>query len=252
MKTRHEQFKLSITYFLNENDLFGSIKPTDDNSRTSIQRYILDIPSELTYTERFIDDDDKDNYKATTITQHLPDIDNFVKKFSNYFDDFKMIDYDSKENKRIIKSYVSISDAIYYTTTSSKSGVKAKLLVQYYNSWQPYPEIDYKDILRKIHKKHNENVLLKERTMKIKKMLHHYNSLYKQRESIYISKFESISKIIREYYRNSDEKKDCPVCYEIINPDNLYVSGCSHYICETCAFKCETCPLCREEYLHKN
>ena len=252
MKTRFEQFNLSITYFLNENDLFGSIKPiNDNNSRSSTQRYVLDIPSEHTFAERFIDDYVVDNYKPTTITQQLPEIDIFVDKFTNYFDEFKKFEYDNKEKRRVVKSFVSISDTIYYTTTSSKTGVKAKLLVQYHNSWLPYPEIEYSELLHKTNKKHNENTILKERIMKTKRMLHHNNNVFKNKDKLNSRKFETITNIIREYYKNSNEKKDCPVCYEIIKPENLYVSGCSHYICESCALKCDNCPLCREDYLYK-
>jgi hypothetical protein len=252
MKTRFEQFNLAITYFLNENDLFGSIKPiNDNNSRSSTQRYVLDIPSEHTFAERFIDDYVVDNYKPTTITQQLPEIDIFVEKFTNYFDEFKKVEYDNKEQIRTVKSFVSISDTIYYTTTSSKSGVKAKILVQYHNSWLPYPQIEYNELLHKTNKKHNENTLLKERIMKTRRMLHHNNNVYKRRDKLNSKKFETITNIIREYYKNSNEKKDCPVCYEIIKPENLYVSGCKHYICESCALKCENCPLCRENYLYK-
>lgn len=252
MKTRFEQFNLAITYFLNENDLFGSIKPiNNNNSRSSTQRYVLDIPSEHTVAERFIDDYAVDNYKPTTITQHLPEIDIFVEKFTNYFDEFKKVEYDNKEQERTVKSFVSISDAIYYTTTRYKTGVKAKIFVQYHNSWLPYPQIEYTELLHKINKKHNENTLLKERIMKIKRMLHHNNNVFKRRDKLNSKKFETITNIIREYYKNSNDKKDCPVCYEIIKPENLYISGCSHYICESCAMKCDNCPLCREDYFYK-
>ena len=85
MRTRFEQFNLAITYFLNENNLFGNIKPlNDNNSRSSRQRYVLDIPSEHTFADRFIDNY-VDNYKPSTITQQLPDIDIFVEKIYTLF-----------------------------------------------------------------------------------------------------------------------------------------------------------------------
>jgi len=252
MKTRFEQFNLAVTYFLNEKDLFGSIKPTNDNnSRSSTHRYILDIPSEHTFAERFIDEYIVDNYKPTTITQNLPEINIFVDNFTNYFDEFRKFEYDNKKQRRTLKSFVSISDAIYYTTTTSKIGVKAHILVQYHNSWVPYPQIEYDELLHKTNKKHNENTILKERLMKSKRMFHHNNNVFKKRHEINSKKFETITKIIREYYKNSNEEKMCPVCYEIIKPDNLFISGCRHYICDSCAIKCNNCPLCREDYLYK-
>ena len=57
--------------------------------------------------------------------------------------------------------------------------------------------------------------------MKTKRMLHHNNNVFKRKDRLNSQKFETITNIIREYYKNSNEEKDCPVCYEIIKPDNL-------------------------------
>ncbi len=248
MKTRSEQLQLAVQYFLNEKGLFGNLKLHGEESRSSVQHYILDMPSQYVYTERYIDNY-KDNHTQTTITQELPDIGLFMEEFSNYFKGFELREFDKKNNTQIVKSFIATSDAIYYTTTSSKIGIKSKLTVQYYNNWKPYPIIDYDDITHKINKKTSENNKIKERTMKVKRMLHHNNNVFKTRERIYENKVENLNKLVRKYYRESNDKSECPVCYEIILPDNLFVSGCCHFICQLCSEKCNNCPLCRESYL---
>ena len=44
------------------------------------------------------------------------------------------------------------------------------------------------------------------------------------------------------------EPTNCPVCFDEIVPEELYMPVCSHHICKTCSDKCERCPLCRENY----
>jgi|UniRef100_A0A6C0INM7 hypothetical protein len=59
-----------------------------------------------------------------------------------------------------------------------------------------------------------------------------------------------LSKKIKEYYEKQIEKDSCPICYEIIEADNLYISGCCHFLCNDCADGCihsnGKCPICRE------
>ena len=64
------------------------------------------------------------------------------------------------------------------------------------------------------------------------------------------------NKII-EMYDESTERVTCPVCYEEIKPELLFVTGCAHFLCHSCADGCEKangkCPLCRDFiYLHKH
>ena len=55
-------------------------------------------------------------------------------------------------------------------------------------------------------------------------------------------------KKIRSFYSEKGVYEDCPVCYEKILPEILYISTCFHYICLDCSTKCKNCPLCRETY----
>jgi Holliday junction resolvase-like predicted endonuclease len=55
---------------------------------------------------------------------------------------------------------------------------------------------------------------------------------------------------IRKYYAECDEKDNCPVCFEQIESDKLYVPACCHYLCESCANHIaelnNKCPICRD------
>jgi len=55
---------------------------------------------------------------------------------------------------------------------------------------------------------------------------------------------------LKEYYTKDDKRSECPVCYEEIEADKLYVPGCCHYLCDTCANHViqlnNKCPICRD------
>ena len=57
-------------------------------------------------------------------------------------------------------------------------------------------------------------------------------------------------KKVKELYENQEHKELCPVCYDKIESKNLYVPGCAHFLCQSCAEGCihstGRCPLCRE------
>lgn len=57
--------------------------------------------------------------------------------------------------------------------------------------------------------------------------------------------------VIREMYRLGGKWQDCPVCMCSIEPDQLMIPECYHFICHTCSTKCvdTKCPICREKTL---
>jgi hypothetical protein len=52
----------------------------------------------------------------------------------------------------------------------------------------------------------------------------------------------------RAMYAAEKKYEDCPVCYDTIVPEKLIIPGCFHYICVSCVVKCESCPMCRDDY----
>ena len=55
---------------------------------------------------------------------------------------------------------------------------------------------------------------------------------------------------LQEYYKN-DPMESCPVCLESIQPSQLYITSCCHYLCKPCANQIEQlnkkCPICRDQ-----
>lgn len=51
-----------------------------------------------------------------------------------------------------------------------------------------------------------------------------------------------------ELYEKVGDYKDCPVCLEKINKDNICIPNCGHLICSGCIVKLTSCPCCRENY----
>jgi len=56
---------------------------------------------------------------------------------------------------------------------------------------------------------------------------------------------------IRKLYAETNREEDCPICYETITSENLYVSDCCHVYCMSCARGCykanQKCALCRTD-----
>ena len=56
---------------------------------------------------------------------------------------------------------------------------------------------------------------------------------------------------IRKLYAETSREEDCPICYETITSENLYVSDCCHVYCMSCARGCykanQKCALCRTD-----
>lgn len=57
-------------------------------------------------------------------------------------------------------------------------------------------------------------------------------------------RYEIINYILKEY------KYECPICYEQLNLQNMYVPEChfKHIICINCSKMLNKCPLCKKQY----
>jgi len=101
-----------------------------------------------------------------------------------------------------------------------------------------------------LHRIRRLNIGLKEKTKK------YCNDMECMKKKNHNDTLKLTNKII-EMYGESTERVTCPVCYDEIKPDLLFVPGCAHFLCHSCADGCEKangkCPLCRDFiYLHKD
>ena len=84
----------------------------------------------------------------------------------------------------------------------------------------------------------------------------HNEEKMKMRERLSKNDSRLIQKI-KGYYKQQSEKENCPVCFEPIEAEDLYVPGCCHYLCNSCANRVKEtsnrCPICRDElYTHQD
>jgi len=103
-----------------------------------------------------------------------------------------------------------------------------------------------KELREKIENANEANLILLERNQLQDRSLESYRKNMKDTESSITSLFD----IVNELYRKNEEQKECPICFEDIEPNNLFVSKCKHYLCKRCAFlqHSNNCSICRDNW----
>lgn len=54
-----------------------------------------------------------------------------------------------------------------------------------------------------------------------------------------------------EMYEDLKKKIECPICFENMNKENLYITKCGHKICKECYKQVDKCPICRANIYKK-
>ena len=115
------------------------------------------------------------------------------------------------------------------------------------------------ELARNSEKLHRQKLAIKNRTEKIvlaerciTALNNSVNTLKDNRRITENERGEMAGKqqaFIRKLYLESNRKDNCPVCYETITSENLYVSDCCHVYCMSCAQGCykgnQKCAMCR-------
>ena len=157
-----------------------------------------------------------------------------------------------------------------HETETTETGIVFKLLVKYFKSELPFAE-DEITLETRIHQLERHNDILSNRLRDYQNTVERYigpirrrnHRLARERDDAneavsrcrnvfsehYSRLMESYRHLLRDCYRELDKKvDDCPVCYEPITNDKLYITPCRHNLCTGCAIQCKnTCPMCREE-----
>jgi hypothetical protein len=142
---------------------------------------------------------------------------------------------------------------------SNEDKVVFKIVVQYFKSHIPFPE-DEATLEQRIGQLERKNAELSHRLRNNELHTDTYvnylnlnnNRLFKQlriSQAQYYSGFmNSYRAIIRKCYVETEKSFECPVCYENIANENIFVTPCEHVLCNWCASHCnDTCPMCRQE-----
>jgi len=152
---------------------------------------------------------------------------------------------------------------------ANEEKVVFKIIVQYFKSHIPFPEDEasLEQRLGQLERKNEElnNRLftydyqtemhvefLNRRNLRMNRELCNAN----ERVDACKAKFQqnyagfmwSYRNIIRKCYAETGKSYECPVCYDSIANEKLFVTPCNHILCNECASHCnDTCPLCRQE-----
>ena len=152
----------------------------------------------------------------------------------------------------------------------NNNGITFKMLVKYFKSELPFPpeQITLEKRIQQLELQ-NEFTRLKlhsyneETDLYINRMKRNNHRLRKERDNainginhcseIFLEQYSQITyqyrNMLRECYKELNRKvDDCPVCYEKLEYNNMFITPCKHHLCNDCAGQCKnSCPLCRQE-----
>jgi hypothetical protein len=260
--TRDQQFQKSFDDFMvSTRDMYYPdlqvwyIRCLTTNKSTRVHKYNLQIPStRIIYTiDAHTDPISRVLHPAESVEgdQEVPEINDFMNNFHRYFDSYIL------KRNNIVISYTSLSNIV----KNDAGDLIVSIDVCYHKSYFPYPAIittidqlqkqckileDKNKFLLDTLIDANKVCISKEKDVKhLKKRINKIivESKIKLRETI-----DKMQSKIKELYKECNKSEDCPVCYECINSDKLMAPGCCHYICGDCYDRCDSCPICREEY----
>ena len=215
-----------------------------DNKSRFIQNYELTIPDEIIigyqdFTNMNNDNDEEaiweENQYEPIYGQHnVPTLNQFYTVFNEHFRPYRLYE------GRNLLSHIKIMNI---PTDDQVSGILINIQIIYHKSHTPFcrPLTELETIL-----KENEVLIAKlaSKNKKISILRKHLRTSTDRSEINY----KRLQTYFRTQYEESNENAECSVCYEIIVPEKLIVPGCLHKICIDCVIKCDTCPLCRDNY----
>lgn len=254
-KTRHSKFEDAFLDFMEKKMIKEyDLKLTTSNTTCRDHSYTLFIPCKIISYEIQSNDPNVTN-ETVYEDQQLPDKDDFVASFDEYFDPFQL----TIRNR--IMSYVEMHHVV---GGADDQDMLCQIFVYYYKSHLPFPVIKLTKMQNLIAKnrKLEEKIETMEETLTstIQQLDAARHSAESVRRRMRIDRRETKEKYVRlmekmreklaSYYKDTNQQDDCPVCYETIDVSKLKIPACCHYICTSCADRCapQQCPLCRVEF----
>jgi hypothetical protein len=260
--TRHELFCKAFDEFIsnhinietaNEETIeltpFGPIKDyklinTTSNKSRCKQEYILTVPTQtiVYHTEPEVNENnDEESIWQDPVPvygpHHVPTFNQFKHSFIEYFNKYRMYHNGNLMSYMIVKSLSNTYDLL------STNPINIEVI--YHKNYTPFPRP-----LTQLEQIEIENEELKNRLSRKIKLLSTLRKQLSEEESRSLLNYNRLQRHFRTEYEKSTDIKECPVCYDIINPSTLIIPGCLHAICIDCVVKCDACPLCRDKYDH--
>jgi len=222
-----------------------------ENTRKNKHDYILTLPyaypAYILEKEQLRADGTVQPPGQVYLPQQRPPVDDFCNAFFDYFHRFRYV-----ERGRVLSS-IELGEIVQ---TDEMDDISIHFQVVYYKSYQPYPikltreqELEY-EIQRMRDHCLSAGIANNNLTQTI---YHMSQTMYQYTAEIeaYAEKCRKLEQALQKNAISAYKMAmptNCPVCYDEILPEQLYMPVCSHHICKTCSDKCERCPLCRENY----
>ena len=282
-KTRDEQFKLSFDSFIkDELKLEGKYILNNLTKNKKEKKHIYDfwVHSQkrvLGFIDRngeYVEENNDDNIEDRIVCDYRPHDDGFVNDFNEFYDKyskksvFPTIAYNNASNpvhgSYVFKeSYVEIIEGTVEKWRNDEDGITGKICVIYNKDHVPYnvngDDKQYQKKYVLLMNRYNKTEAFIDRLMEDNEelhedMVHHQKEarklkkkFIKEEKNNIISETNLINKL-RDAYKLLPNKEECPVCYEEITNEKLEIPRCSHYICNECHKRCDSCPVCRIAY----
>lgn len=170
------------------------------------------------------------------LEQEVPTLSQFIESFNAYFNEYKTY---------IHRSLVSYMEIMNIPNQNSIADHTIHLKVVYHKTHCPFPRP-----LTNMEEKENEIRFLKSKIETKVRKLNMVRRLLTEDRDRAVLNYKRMQMKFRALYSAENKFEDCPVCYDQIMPEQLIIPGCFHYICHKCVVKCDSCPLCRDEYDH--
>ena len=263
MTTRIDKFTHSFQAFMDSFDptieKWDFVKDHPSNTG-NYHTFTLTMPME--YSEQRTRSEDGYIVNETlTISQQRPTDEEFRTKFDEYFDPFR----NNFRNQGVSIDMLQIDEQQTMTMQiclSMCSGYPLPFPIPTYSGDSRYQALQMRNhALMQRYEHQNETIEALEN--EVRHLRHsrralknkHNEEKMKMRERLSKNDNRLIQKI-KSYYNEQSEKENCPVCYEPIKAEDLYVPGCCHYLCKYCANRVKEtsnrCPICRDDlYTHE-
>jgi hypothetical protein len=227
-------------------------------------RYEITIPRKWTDTEpRYDHETGTLQWETNEFEQELPDSTQIRDMELQFRDKFQP--YEKPDTSMRV-----------YEVTATDENVVFKIIVHYFKSYIPFPEDEptleqrigqleriNEDLNQRIRNFERDadiyalhildrNNELSRRNRRLARDLENANNAVMHCKSIfhehYVKLMMSYRKIIQNCFAEMGQTHECPICYEPIPNQRLFVTPCNHKICDSCASQCnDTCPMCRQE-----
>jgi rubrerythrin len=170
--------------------------------------------------------------------QYVPTPNCFAEALDQHFRDY----YYMADDETAI-SYVNVSSMV--APQEFGATLIAMIDVVYFKKHRPYPlpltelQLANREISQLMHVQFYQEKKIR--------VLKRDATKYKRMAERAQFKMQSI---FRRLFTDVKREESCPVCYNDLDTEKMYVPICSHFICSPCAQRCnEKCPICRDEYI---